>query len=152
MGRQARSNAHYLDRRENNMTIRMGNGFFSRAGSCRAAAVAAVLAAGLAAGGCGAGNTIEDAVPVSQAARDTGTYPNLNIKPEVAAEQFTDAERNAKLGELKADRDRAVASGGGGAGAKGDAAALNRLAKSHAGDTLKQIEGECDPALDPTCK
>lgn len=129
------------------MTIRTRNAFFPRAGFCRAAMVAALLAIG----GCGGGNMIEDAVPVSQGARDTGAYPNLNIKPEVAAPQFTDAERNAKLGELKADREQAVASTKGGA-ENGDAAALNKLAKSHASDTLKQIEGKCDPTLDPTCK
>ncbi len=129
------------------MTIRMGNAFFSGTGFCRAVTVAALLAAG----GCGGGNTIEDAVPVSQGARDTGTYPNLNIKPEVAAEQFTDSEKNAKLGELEADRRNARASTGS-AAAKDESATLNRLAKSHAGDTLKQIEGKCDPTLDPTCK
>ena len=152
MGSQVGSNALYLDLQENNMTYRVGNGFFSGTGfGC-----VAIALAGLALAGCGGGSTIEDAVPVAQGARDTGSYPNLNIKPEVAAEQFTDAEKNAKLSELKADRDQAVASTSGGA-AKNDAAALGNLAKNHASDTLKQIEngqveGNCDPALDPTCK
>jgi hypothetical protein len=133
------------------MIIRMGNAFFSAAGSCRIAVAATALAAVLAVGGCGGGGAIEDAAPVAQGARDTGTYPNLNIKPEVAATQFTDAERDTKLSELKAVRVRAAASPGVTTEAA-DAAALNKLAKSHAGDTLKQLEGKCDPALDPTCK
>jgi protein-disulfide isomerase-like protein with CxxC motif len=133
------------------MTIRTGNALFSGAGFCRVAVTAAVLAAGLAVAGCGGGSAAGEAVPVAQGARDTGTYPNLNIKPEVAAQQFTDAERDAKLKELKAVRDRAAASPGVTTEAA-DAAALDKLAKNHAGDALKQIEGKCDPALDPTCK
>lgn len=110
-----------------------------------------LLGAALALAGCGGGTTVADAVPVSQGARDTGTYPNLNIKPEVAARQFTNEERDAKLSSLRADQVRAAASPGAGKEAS-DAVTLNKLAKSHATDTLKQIEGACDPALDPTCK
>jgi hypothetical protein len=167
MGRQAGSNVLYLVHQGNNMTHRVGNTFFSGAGFCRAVTIAALLALS----GCGGASTIEDAVPVSQGARDTGSYPNLNIKPEVAAEQFTDAEKNAKLGALKAEQANAMASPGPTTEAA-DAVTLGQLATSHAGDTLKQIEGgqieggqaqdgqaqggqikgKCDPALDPTCK
>ncbi|HEY4191883.1 MAG TPA: hypothetical protein VGM46_04495 [Mesorhizobium sp.] len=101
--------------------------------------------------GCGGGNGAGNAVPVSQGARDTGTFPNLNIRPQVAAEQFTDSERDAKLGQLKAQQAQAIASPGA-TTETADAASLNKLAASHANDTLKQIEGKCDPALDPTCK
>ncbi len=83
--------------------------------------------------------------------RDTGSYPNLNIKPGQAAPQFTDAEARAKLDLLNAERasarDPARASG-----VKDESAALRRLAATHGPDTLRQIEGKCDPALDPTCK
>lgn len=110
----------------------------------------------LALGGCGGGNTIDNAVPVAQGARDTGSFPNLNIKPEVAAQQFTDAERTAKLSELQSEKAQAVASPGATTEAA-DNAELGKLAATHAGDTLKEIEGgqtegKCDPALDPTCK
>lgn len=128
------------------MTVRMKNAFFSGSGFCRMATMAAALALA----GCAGGGAVDGAAQSGQGARDTGTYPNLNIKPQVAAEQFTDAERDAKLSELKADRDRAA--GGIRGGARNDAPALNRLAKSHGNETLQQIEGKCDPALDPTCK
>ncbi len=115
----------------------------------------------LALGGCGSANTIDSAVPVSQGARDTGSYPNLNIKPQVAAQQFTDAEKTAKLNELQAERTQAETSPGATTEAA-DNAELGKLAATHANDTLKQIEGgqteggqtegKCDPALDPTCK
>jgi hypothetical protein len=134
------------------MTYRVGNAFFSGAGFCCVAMAVALLALG----GCGGGNTIDNAVPVAQGARDTGSYPNLNIKPEVAAQQFTDAERTAKLSELQAERAQAEASPGATTEAA-DNAELGKLAATHAGDTLKEIEagqteGKCDPALDPTCK
>lgn len=107
--------------------------------------------AALALGGCGSANTIDNAVPVSQGARDTGSYPNLNIKPEAAAQQFSDTEKATKLSELQADKARAAASPGVTTQAA-NSAELGKLAATHADDTLKQIEGECDPALDPTCK
>lgn len=130
------------------MTYRVGNVFFSGAGFCCAAMTVGLLALG----GCGGANTIDKAVPVSQGARDTGSYPNLNIKPQVAAQQFTDAEKKAKLGELEADKAQAAASPGAATEAA-DNAELGKLAATHADDTLKQIEaGKCDPALDPNCK
>lgn len=148
MGRRYGSNALYLDRQGKNMTYSVGQAIFSGvSGFGRVCATAALLALA----GCGGGSTIDDAVPVSQGPRDTGSYPNLNIKPQVAAQQFTDAEKDAKLAELKADQARAAASPGATTEAA-DAKALDKLAASHASDTLKQIEGKCDLALDPTCK
>ncbi|WP_320410217.1 hypothetical protein [Mesorhizobium sp. Root157] len=103
--------------------------------------------------------SIEDAAPAAAAApaqpnlvgpRDTGAFPNLNIPAQQAAPQFTDEETNAKLAALKADQ--AAAQNPARAGARNDSASLNALARSHGKDTLKQIEGKCDPALDPTCK
>lgn len=83
--------------------------------------------------------------------RDTGTFPNLNIKPGQAAPQFTDSEAKAKLAALEADR-RTAQNPGRAAGARNDSAALRKLGATHAKDTLREIEGKCDPALDPTCK
>ena len=85
------------------------------------------------------------------APQDTGTYPNLNIPPQQAAAQFTDAEKNAKLSTLTAERTAAQTSGGAAPNPR-DAAELNKLAKNHGKDTLKAIGAACDPALDPNCK
>ncbi|MHA6644526.1 hypothetical protein [Mesorhizobium sp. A623] len=123
------------------------SGFSGASGVC----IVAMMAALLALGGCGTSSPVESAAPISQGARDTGTYPNLNIKPEVAAQQFTDAEKTAKLSQLQADRANAAALPGTTTEAS-DAATLDHLAATHGTDTLKQIEGKCDPALDPTCK
>ena len=130
------------------MTINIGETVFSGAGRfCRMGAAVVLLAIA----GCSSTN-LEGATPVATAEgpKDNGTYPNLNVPPQVAAEQFTDAEKNAKLAQLKADEQ--------GQGSKGGAvkvanpAALNALAKQHGPDTLKQIGAKCDPALDPDCK
>lgn len=83
--------------------------------------------------------------------RDTGSYPNLNIRPGQAAPQFTDDEAKAKLAALEAER-KAARNPGRAAGARSDSAALRKLAASHGRDTLREIEGKCDTALDPTCK
>jgi hypothetical protein len=124
------------------------SGFSGGSGVCIVAVVAALMALG----GCGTtSTTAENPVPISQGARDTGTYPNLNIKPDVAAQQFTDAEKTAKLRELQADRANAASLPGTTTEAA-DAATLGHLAATHGDDTLKQIEAKCDPALDPTCK
>jgi hypothetical protein len=45
--------------------------------------------------------------------RDTGSYPNLNIRPGQAAPQFTDDEAKAKLAALEAERKRSPAQAGG---------------------------------------
>jgi hypothetical protein len=108
---------------------------------------AAIILLGIA--GCSSTNGPEP-VAAGMGPKDTGTFPNLNIKPQVAAPQFTEAERNAKLAQLKADENAQGAKGGG--PKVTDQAALKDLAKKHGGETLKQIEGKCDPALDPTCK
>lgn len=95
---------------------------------------------------------MEGSTPVASAEgpKDTATFPNLNIPPKVAAPQFTDAEKTAKLAQLKADERTQAAKN---SGVKPtNQAELTALAKQHGGDTLKQIEGKCDLTLDPTCK
>jgi hypothetical protein len=125
------------------MTINIGETVFFGAGRfCRIGA--AIILLGIA--GCSSTNS----PTTGTGAKDTGTFPNLNIKPQVAAPQFTEAEKNAKLAELKADENSQAAKGG--APKVTNQAALASLAKKHGDETLKQIEGKCDPALDPTCK
>lgn len=130
------------------MTINIGGTvFFNAACLCRIGAAVMLLGAA----GCSSTNS-GGPVPMASDAgpKDTGTFPNLNIPPKVAAQQFTPAERDAKLAELKADKSRQAPRGGTpkvtGQGAMTD------LAKQHGPETLKQIEGKCDPTLDPTCK
>jgi hypothetical protein len=134
------------------MTYGIGQAVFFGAGRiCRSLAVAATLALV----GCTSAN-VENAAPVASGPgvvgpQDTGTYPNLNIPPQQAAPQFTDADKNAKLATLNAERAATQASRGSPPNPR-DAAELNKLAKTHGKDTLKAIGASCDPALDPNCK
>lgn len=128
------------------MTINIGETvFFGTGRFCRIGA--AIVLMGIA--GCSSTNG-PTPVAAGKGPKDTGTFPNLNIKPQVAAPQFTEAEKNAKLAQLKADETSQAAKGGGPEVA--NQAALTDLAKKHGDETLKQIEAKCDPALDPTCK
>ncbi|AZN99584.1 hypothetical protein EJ066_22045 [Mesorhizobium sp. M9A.F.Ca.ET.002.03.1.2] len=131
------------------MTINIGETVFSGTGRfCRMGAAVVLLAIA----GCSSTN-IEGAAPAAslvEGPKDTGAYPNLNIPPQVAAEQFTEEEKNAKLAQLKADGQAQGSKGG--AVRAANTAALNTLARKHGADALKQIEANCDPALDPTCK
>ena len=84
------------------MTINIGKTVFSGTGGfCRTGAAVVFLAD---CAGCSSTN-IEGATPVAatDGPKNTGTYPNLNIPPQAAAEQFTEAEKNAKLAQLKAE-------------------------------------------------
>ncbi|KQU99830.1 hypothetical protein ASD12_18905 [Mesorhizobium sp. Root102] len=128
------------------MTINIGETVFFDAGRfCRIGA--AIVLMGIA--GCSSTDG-PTSVAAGTGPKDTGTFPNLNIKPQVAAPQFTEAEKNARLAQLKADKNAQAAKGGGPKVA--NQATLTDLAKKHGDETLKQIEAKCDPALDPTCK
>ncbi|MET2826467.1 hypothetical protein [Mesorhizobium shangrilense] len=130
------------------MTIDIGDTVFSGTGRFCCAGLAIML---LAISGCSS-TSMEASTPVAgvEGPKDTATFPNLNIPPKVAAPQFTDAEKTAKLAQLKAD-ERAQAAKKSGVKPT-NPAELTALAKQHGGDTLKQIEGKCDLTLDPTCK
>ncbi|WP_292096252.1 hypothetical protein [Mesorhizobium sp.] len=135
------------------MTINVGGTYFLGAGSiCRIATAAAVLCTALLAGGCETSSNASNARPtaVTEGPKDTGSYPNLNIPPPVAAKQLTKEETAAKLAQLKAEQQAQLAKGGR-AKPAANTAALNTLARTHGDDALKQIEGKCDPALDPNC-
>ncbi|WP_027167326.1 hypothetical protein [Mesorhizobium sp. WSM3224] len=134
------------------MTINVGGTFFLGVGSiCRMAAVAGLFGVLLPAGGCTSTGT-NSAAPtaLSDGPKDTGSYPNLNVPPQVAAKQLTKEETAANLAQLKAEEQAQIAKGGS-VKPGANSAALNTLAKTHGADTLKQIEGKCDPALDPSC-
>lgn len=72
--------------------------------------------------------------------RNTGSFPNLNVPPAVAAEQLTPEQKEAKLGQLGADKQRQAA-----AGAKArptvDPTQLSKIGATHAEEALKSIEG-----------
>jgi len=132
------------------MTINVGGTFFLGAGSiCRMVAVAGLVGVLLPAGGCTSTNNTAPTA-LSDGPKDTGSYPNLNVPPQVAAKQLTKEETAANLAQLKAEQQAQIAKGGR-VKAPANSAALNTLAKTHGADTLKQIEGKCDPTLDPSC-
>ena len=102
--------------------------------------------------GCAVATTVEQAVPTASttpvsgistgAPKNTGTFPNLNIKPQVA----TDADLAG--GKAGADRGncaprsssrRPPAAAG---KAPTNPVLLRKLAATHADDALKEIEGE----------
>ena len=99
--------------------------------------------AALSATGC-ASSTSADAPAFSGAEAagpiDTGTYPNLNIAPRAAAEQFTPEEAAAKLAALEAARQIQAP----GATAETEEARRRRLKLLSDGqsDTLQVIESQ----------
>jgi len=74
-------------------------------------------------------------------ARNTGTYPNLNIPPQSAASQISDAEMKEKLSDLQAAQSSQTAVGGSGT-VPSDEARLRKLATTHGQKTLSEIEGK----------
>lgn len=93
----------------------------------------------------GCAGTSED---TGTGAATTGNYPNLNIKPGVAADQFTPEERAAKIQGVEQSRSRSVASGG--ATPPSQVAQMQQKARTHGPQTVAQIErGDCSPR--PTC-
>lgn len=81
----------------------------------------------------------------SSRAINTGTYPNLNIKPASATTQLSQEERDSAVASLKGAAAGQTASGRG-AGASANEAELRRLGATHSEEALKEI---CAPR--PTC-
>ena len=78
--------------------------------------------------------SLEDAVP---GARNTGSYPNLNIPPRAETEQLTDEEASARLAAL---RDQRASQKALPTTASNEAERLKKLKRTHAEDTLNEIE------------
>ncbi len=72
---------------------------------------------------------------------NTGEYPNLNAVQRGALAQMTPEEKQAYLDELRAARAGQTAAGSG-SGRSKTQAELNRIARTHDENTLKEIEGE----------
>lgn len=108
-------------------------------------ALAAVLFAAVLAGGCTTAS-LQDAAPKTASAAaadstdgpiDTGTYPNLNVKPQPAADQLSDNEAAGQKSALEA----AKAGQGNARGASAaEMARLRKLAKLHGKEALEEIE------------
>lgn len=97
-----------------------------------------LIGAGLMAG-CASSTTSAVTPGVPQAGPlDTGTYPNLNVRPDVAATQITDDDKARLTGRLEAAQSIQTASGSG-AGTTGDPQHLQKLAAEHGDETLKAI-------------
>lgn len=78
----------------------------------------------------------------ARGAKDTGTYPNLNIRPQAANQQISDEEKAAQIGSLTAAQQDHAAKLASSAKGSTDPALLRKLAKTHADETLKTIEAE----------
>lgn len=107
--------------------------------SCAAAALLACMMVG------GCTSTADDP---SSGAVNSGNYPNLNIKPQVATDQLSPEERAAKTSAVKGAQTASVNSGG--TPPADEQAQLSELAGTHAQKTLDEIEKkDCSPR--PSC-
>lgn len=104
--------------------------------------------------------TIEDAVPEgalesaataggppeaavsSGAPSETGEFPNLNEVQRGAMAQMTPEEKKAYLAQLRAARARQAASAADGGPRQATEAELERIARTHDDEALREIEGE----------
>lgn len=87
-----------------------------------------------------AGESVDGTAPEARSARTTDQYPNLNIVPTAAAPQLTADDRRAKLAELAAAQKQAERAASG--KPMSNDAKLKKLAKTHAQNALKEIEGQ----------
>jgi hypothetical protein len=106
------------------------------------------LASFLLLGGCASDFAIEDAVPHPAAdgtyggPRDTGQFPNLNIRRKAATSQLTDAQVAANKKQLDAAKASANAHPSSTAGMNADTATMRQAGKQQSDEVLKDIEGQ----------
>jgi hypothetical protein len=74
--------------------------------------------------------------------KNTGTFPNLNIKPQVANEQISDEQKAAEMRALQAAQAEHQATVPTAAKGIENPVLLRKLAAEHAKDALKKIEGK----------
>lgn len=98
-----------------------------------AAGFGATMLLGLVLAGCA--QPLND--PTGSPARDTGTYPNLNIKPGVAAPQLTPQQTAVEAAQLRASQ---VINASGPAAGQNDEAVLRKVAADHGKEALDAIE------------
>ncbi|MGE0282872.1 MAG: hypothetical protein AB7P20_19975 [Rhizobiaceae bacterium] len=85
-------------------------------------------------GGCTSANE-----PSNTGAIDTGTYPNLNIRPGVANEQLTPAQTRSKTAELRTAQQ---ANAAGATVPPNDVLLLRKIGQTHGQEALDEIEGK----------
>lgn len=146
--------------RENRMKQRLDRVLSLRSGVALATVGLALMSAALA--GC-ATATIDEAVPSAElmpapaeataqpaaqaaampadAPRKTGTFPNLNIKPQVASEQISSEEKQAQVDALTSAQKQQAAAAAASTGTT-DPVLLRKLAAEHAAAALKEIEAQ----------
>ncbi|HEV7254554.1 MAG TPA: hypothetical protein VGN97_15845 [Mesorhizobium sp.] len=105
----------------------------------RAIRWAAMAVLALAAVGCA---RQPEPTPLQAGAINTGTYPNLNITPPVAAPQLSAQDQAAQRAELNGARARQAAAAPGGGASAAEQERLRRLAQTHEQNTLSAIEGQ----------
>jgi len=74
--------------------------------------------------------------------KDTGTYPNLNIQPEVAGPQMTAEQRAASAARLQSSGTSAQANATVQPISPQEQARLKKLAEDKGNSVLKEIEGQ----------
>lgn len=78
--------------------------------------------------------SIEDAVP---GARNTGSYPNINIPSQAATQQLTDEEATSRLAALQSQREQQNSQD---ATQASEVERLRKLQRSHALEAIEEIE------------
>lgn len=86
--------------------------------------------------GCAGGQ--QTSVP---GAINTGTYPNLNLPPQSAAEPISAGEKAALYGQIGAAKN-SQAQAANASPPNANPQLLRKIAASHANDTLEEIEGQ----------
>jgi hypothetical protein len=110
---------------------------------CVAAGVLATFAAGCASNieeGVGPPSTVPSIT--GSGPKNTGTYPNLNIRPQAAAPQLSPAEQEATLAGLQSSGNRAKAGANVDTMSPEDLERLRRLQADQGNEVLSEIEGK----------
>jgi hypothetical protein len=113
--------------------------FFALGISPRRVVAATALTAAVFAAGCMSSEPEGMPIAGQQGAIDTGTYPNLNVPPQVAAEPLTADEAASLKSRVDGARARQAA-GRKGTATTSDPTVLRKVAATHGEDTLKKIE------------
>ncbi len=123
--------------------LNRANGMVS---SYRYRRMAAIVCAGLLTTACAGQSFYESAVPqgavngpLSNATTPDG-YPNINVMPRAETSQFSAAQKAQLMSDLASARAR-QASGDTSAATAAEIARLRGLARIHAADALREIEG-----------
>jgi len=107
-----------------------------RRDGARAMRRAAAAALALLAAGCA---TQPEPTPLQAGAINTGTYPNLNVPPQVASTQLSADDQAARRAALSAAQAKQAAAAPGAGASAAEQERLRRLARTHEQDALNAI-------------